>query len=289
MRKHAAAGVARAQFSLGMHLLSVGSDDNVRSGLDLLVAAARQGHAPALHTLGMLHRLGRGPDLDLAAALPLSVRAAELGDPDAMAHVATRLIDAVDGEHAARGLAFFTALAENGSEEAAKIVILRLLVGRTVSPDFSTAAYWLRRSESAWAMLWLAALHAKGVGVELDPERARALEENALESATVQERVDFALQLAFAAPDVRDGGWALRVLDAALADPNNRSPMNLTSLAEVYASLGRFADAIGAQEEALAELGYAPDLERVYRARYEQLLARYRRFAEAAEAAGAPR
>lgn len=282
VRVSAAAGVAQAQVQLGLHLLGVGGDDNLRSAMDLLVAAARQGYPPALLRLAEMHRSGSGPGLDPEATLPLVERAAELGDSRAVISAAQLLF--VEPGRVPRGIAFFSALAEHGSQQALQILIPQLLSGRAVPPDFATAVRLLRENDGAWAQLWLAALHAKGAGVPLDVARARALEEAALASATILERLDFALQLAIAAPGIRDGDWAVRVAEAVVEDPATRSPTHLGTLSEIYAALGRYDDAVDAMEEAVAGLASGTEVERAYRPLFEERLALFRRRAEAAGA-----
>ena len=194
-----------------------------------------------------------------------------------MRYAATWLFDGPDGQRdPARGVALLTGLAEHGSQEAAALLGLRLLTGGDVPTDFKAAARWLEQSERGTALLWLAVLHAKGLGVERNVERARELEEAGLESATFQDQVDFAVQLARAAPDVRDVEWALRVLDSVMSDANNRSPLNWSGLAVAYAALGRFAEAVSAQQDAIAELASDADLQRTYRSAFERRLAAYR-------------
>ena len=79
----AALGVAQAQYAVAEELLKAGGPDDLASAARWLELAARQGHAAAQCTLGLLLLEGKGVARDAKAALAWLTQAAQQGDAKA--------------------------------------------------------------------------------------------------------------------------------------------------------------------------------------------------------------
>ncbi|MBM3490084.1 MAG: sel1 repeat family protein [Alphaproteobacteria bacterium] len=143
-RQDAEAGMAQAQYRLGLMLLDgegVAADGAAAAGW--LGRAAEQGHDDAMRVLGIIYEEGR-----LGAADP------------------------------ARAVAWYRVAAERGNARAQRNLATHYALGQGVARDFVQAAHWYRLAAAAGnakAKRNLAYLLLFGQGVTRDPARAAAL------------------------------------------------------------------------------------------------------------------
>lgn len=223
-----------------------------------LVAAARQDEGTALGLLSERYEAGIDVEQDSELAAELLMRAAEVGHPVGQREAAGRLLygDA-DRLDPAKGIYLLEKAAETGDPSAAYALGLEHLRGTHVAQSYVLAGEWLTRAAdgNAMAAFRLAEMHANGLGVTQDAERARSMLDETLERASPGQKNAFAWDLSVNAdPALRNGKLAVEIMERLLEDPEYRVPSLLDTLAAAYAEAGRFDEAVNAELEAIAAL-----------------------------------
>jgi len=246
-----------------------------------LSAAAAQGDAYALYVVGSLYRRGEGVAQDPDLGFRLTMRAAELGNGRASNEIAAYLMyGPPERRDSPKAVRLLTRLAGSNAEEsglAAVVLGFEYLLGAHVERDTGLAIQWLASAaerKQVQGLLWLSHVYEHGVGTEIDRARAATLRDEGLAAASSQEKNGFAWQLAVTPdPLLRDGAQAVAIMEALTADPAERRPAFLDTLAAAYAEAGRFEDAERAQAEAIAAI--PPGNERSVQA-FDERLTLYR-------------
>ncbi len=277
-----------ADLFIGFALLQGrGVDQDVDRAREILTEAAEGGSAQAMLYLGRSYREGFAETPDPALARQWIERAAEEGSAEATATLGYMLYKGEFGEpdHAAAVRLFESASAE-GSSSADVALGHMYLVGDGVPTDPTLARELLERAAQAGDLagaLSLGHIYEAGIGVEQNlalaeswyrkgahagfgqaqlrlfylllsrGEDADAVHwiAKAAEQNLPQAQNDYAWLLSTShLEDLRDGELALTYAEKAVAQVE--SAAYLDTLAAAYAELGRFADAIRIQEQALA-------------------------------------
>jgi TPR repeat protein len=193
----AEAGVAAAHTKLGdYHNFGIGGlrEDHARAVAHYRRAAEAK-DAPAMATLAIMYRLGRGVPRDFDAMAALLTQSAEAGYHVAQLRLAelymsargvpARLARELGLPDPVRAAELYRAAADQGSEEAGAALTRLIEGGADAFDDPETRLAWLRHAADegdARAMNALGFLHERGEGVGYDPERAAGLYVAALES-----------------------------------------------------------------------------------------------------------
>jgi TPR repeat protein len=269
MEQAAKQGLAEAQSSVAWMLLSGhGTKPDPKAALRWLAPAARQGSAHAYSLLARMYMQGEVVARDPKIAAKLMRRSAELGDArSAVAFGTLAMFGPVELRNQKVGMHFLEKAAgvkndPAAHDQAAYTLAQVYLLGQTVPRDASLAAQWMARAAEAQhelAQLWLSELYAKGLGVPRDAKRAADLLEQALARASVAAKNEFAWQLAVNQDEtLRNGLLAVRIMEAAVRDPEARRPAYLDTLAAAHAEAGDFASAVARQSQAIEALAQQP-------------------------------
>jgi TPR repeat protein len=258
-REAANQGLAAAQMMLGQaYLLGLGGiARDADAAFRWLREAARQENPEALFMLSVLYASGQGVEQDRDFGWSLAVRAAALGQARAAATVGPRFLYDPAVRDVEKGLHFLRQSAESNDAQGAYLLALEYLRGTHLPRDPGLGAQRLTQAAHALpaASRLLSVLYTKGIGVEANAARAAELLDAGLAKATPSDKNSFAWTLA-AGPDedFRDGALAVRIMEQLTADPSQRFPAFLDTLAAAYAEAGRFDDAVNAQTQAIEAL-----------------------------------
>jgi TPR repeat protein len=258
LRRAAAQGSSRAQAMLGwIHGGGVEGKNDPAAAVKWFTAAARQEDGYALMRLAQFYYRGVVVARDQARARRLVVRAAELGDRNAMVGAWGELLFNLKPEdrNPRLGMYFLLKGANADDPDSAYVLGREYLTGRDVPRDPVQAVQWLTRAaknKHGLASLWLSELHAKGLGVPQDRARGEQMLQEALRDASLRDKNMFSWVLSVA-PDahLRNAALAIRVLEPALAAEKQKSSAHLDTLAAAYAEHGQFDKAIATQLEAI--------------------------------------
>lgn len=275
-------GIASAQSFLGWAYLT-GSEveQDFGQALRWLTAAARQEDGYALLLLAQMYNRGEGVDRNEPLAVRLLERSAELGHPPAcLAAAGLYLHGEAAHKDVRRGMHVLRKAADADQPGAAYALGREYLFATRVRRDGALASQWLTRalqSQHRLAAMWLSEMHAKGLGVAKDAQRAGTLLEEALAAATASEKNEFAWELSVL-PDaqLRNGALAIKVLQPAVAAAEHPSPAHIDTLAAAYAEAGQFDQAIETQLAAIAAASSAK-LSDAEQDRFRQRLDLYQR------------
>lgn len=233
-----------------------GVERRQQAALAMLEAASTQGDAYAMVMLAWVYRRGEGVARDEAKAEALNAAAAALRHPEALVRAAMFQLKGTPAPADKRKAEiYFREAAATGDPKAMLAFGMQLYAGTTFERDPAKAFALLRHASEkgeVLARLWLAQCYVHGFGVDANAEKAEAIFKDAQKSASVSVLNNFSWSLAVSREAaLRDGDRAVSIMSAALADPANRSPGNLDTLAAAYAEAGRFDEAIEAQAAAI--------------------------------------
>ena len=284
----AKAGHPEAELFIGFALLhGRGVEQDVNRGREILAEGAEAGNASAMLHLGQSYRPGFADDADPDLARQWIERAADAGSVEAKMTLGYMYYKGeLEAPDLRRAATLFEEAAETGSADAQVALGHLYLVGDGVPTDPALARELLEQAAAAGnpaGALSLGHLYEAGIGVQADLatakrwylEAARAgfgqaqlrlfylLLQQGQEAEAVrwvaraadqdlpQAQNDYAWLLSTSSSeDIRDGDLALAYAEKAVAQV--KSAAYLDTLAAAYAELGRFAEAIRIQEEALA-------------------------------------
>ena len=287
-------GSATAMAQLGtMYLDGQGVTQDAEEGLRLLRAAAERGSAYGQSMLGRIYLVGNVVPADSAQARMWLEAAANQEDPLAMFILAGMYGAGVDveadddlgfkllsrsaalGGNLAKvrlGIMLFTSPDRQDPEravflleqvadedpEAARTLGYQYLTGRLIEMDSAKAVRFISKAADAGdeqAQLMLADLAERGIGMERDPLRARRLREPIIAAYSPGEKNDLAWRYSVSPDDAfRNGPLAVEIMESLLASDEMDSASRLDTLAAAYAEVGRFEDAVRAQEAAIENL-----------------------------------
>lgn len=266
LRSAAMQGYARAQSFMGWAYDTGNAvERDHREAHKWYSAAAHQQDPYAIYQLASMYAQGRGVERNRDAVLALLTRAAELHSSESQRLLAYQLLQTTDPAHDPDKAVYLLGESARAGDGAAQLGLAwQYFSGRHVARDWSRALFWMSRasqSGQALASLWLAEFYAKGIGTPSNAVVAEWQLNQALAAATGGEKNSFSwtLSVSVEAP-LRNGSLAVRVMTDLLADPANRSPARLDTLAAAYAEVGNFDGAVATQEEAISVLRSAyPD------------------------------
>jgi TPR repeat protein len=258
-REAADQGLAAAQMMLGQaYLYGIGGVARAAAAaFRWLRDAARQENPEALFMLSTLYLTGQGVAQDRDFAWSLALRAAALGQARAEATVGPRFLYDPSVRDVEKGLHYLRKSAQSNDVQGAYVLALEYLRGTNLARDPALSVQWMTQAARGLpaASLLLSVLYTKGIGVEPDAARAAELLDAGLAKATPSDKNSVAWTLATGPDeDLRDGALAVRIMEQLTADPGQRSPALLDTLAAAYAEAGRFEDAVSAQTRAIEAL-----------------------------------
>ncbi|MYF31740.1 MAG: hypothetical protein F4029_10455 [Gammaproteobacteria bacterium] len=232
----------------------LGAEQNFR-------VAVRAGFDDAMFELGRLYLIGAYGSEKTADGMPLILRSAGLGNPEALLWLGWRHVlgDFVDRDHE-RAEQYFLRAAER--DEMGKLEYARFLMRRDVDRGFNERAYrWVRqfaRNDNAHAMVLIGDLYARGLHVGRSFRRAGSWFKNAVRAAPDDPYLvnEVAWRLAVThLPKLRNERYALEIMERIMAESAEarRNPAYLDTWAAAYAANGNFERAIAVQEQAVQE------------------------------------
>lgn len=259
----AEAGNAPAQFRLGLRYLPGGElDVDMTEARQWFEAAGAQGYGRALYALATTYVNEDEAAARLDSIFELVSRSAALGEPSALLQLGRILLTDERRRDPDRGIALLELAAATMPELAAEVGMLYLR-GTRVERDPARAARWLAEAESRGdpgAKLWLSVLLQRGAGIARDEARAASLQREYIDSATAGQKNNMAWQLSVHPdPFLRDGAFAVRLMESIAGNPEDLSPPHRDTLAAAYAETGRFDDAIALQQRIVAELSVSAE------------------------------
>ncbi|CAM9451154.1 unnamed protein product [Sphacelaria rigidula] len=203
-------GFPEAQYALALILSSgeghdVGIPQDDTRARNLFMAAAREGFAPAISNTAAMLALGRGGEKDEERAAKWYEVAVDTGDPTACDVLGSWYCAGRAGleEDWEKGFELHLRAANLGLPTAQYHVGVHFFSGRGVEKDLPEAARWFEKAADSGmmeAMLNLAKMTAKGMGVREDRKRALELCAHAMRiGGGGEERGDAALDEAIVA------------------------------------------------------------------------------------------
>ena len=188
-----------AMSKAGTYLITADDKEAAAKGFMYLETAANAGHADAIFNLAQAYETGKGVTRDIQMAYKLYSRAADMGNAQAMGHVGIYLCTGCCGfeKNPVKGITLLKKSAENGCVES-----IARLINIYDNPDY---ALYLSKNElstliirnvdylkqvatldNATALLCLANIYKKGIGVERDPAMAIYLYQTAAEQGNTE-------------------------------------------------------------------------------------------------------
>ena len=231
--------------------------------LENYMRATALGSPNAMYGLAALYLEGVFGADNQAAAIPLMRQAGDLGNSDALLHLAYLHYagEEVEEDLAAAEAYFVRAAALKN--DAARLGYARYLMRERATPDSSgQAVAWLkemvRNTANPEAMLLLGNLHARGVATKQNFRTARKWYRNAARAAP--EQADIVNEVAWTLTvsdlkSLRRARFANRIMTRLMRkDQDAQSkPEYLDTWAATYAATGNFREAVRVQELALQE------------------------------------
>ena len=261
LRSSASRGHSFAQVELGYRYLTgyqVAVD--FKKALYWLSAAAHQGHPHAMGFLGNMFATGTGVERNEDPALHFVRRGVELGDAKSLDLLGRRMLYGPEAERdPSKGVELLTAAADRGFPPSAFTVGLYYLFGEHVSTDNDLSVRYFEKAARfghPLAPFVVSQLQKNGLEVESPLEDLTSAQSEMIERMSPQQRNSVAWWMAVkAGTPLSDGKFAVEIMESTLADPANRKPAFLDTLAAAYASVDDFAQAITTQQQAIAAFG----------------------------------
>lgn len=225
-----------------------------------LLLAINAGFDTAMSHLGAMYLSGAFGEEKTARGAPLLVRAADLGNVDAMLNLAAlHAFGEVVEKDDALAEQYFRRAAEKN--ERGKVEYARFLTRPEAEGALDHQAWrWLRdvakNSDNPQAMLLVGNLYARGTHVDRRLRRAKTWLKRAAQAdpdnPNLVNEVAWTLTVSHL-PRLRDARYALEIMDRVMAEegPARRTPAYLDTWAAAYAANGDFERAIAVQEEAI--------------------------------------
>ena len=225
-----------------------------------LLLAINAGFDSAMSHLGAMYLSGAFGEDEVERGAPLLVRAADLGNVDAMLNLAAlHAFGEVVEKDDERATQYFRRAAEKN--ERGKVEYARFLTRPGVEDALDHQAWrWLRdvakNSDNPQAMLLVGNLYARGTHVDRRLRRAKTWLKRAAQAdpdnPNLVNEVAWTLTVSHL-PRLRDARYALEIMDRVMAEegPARRTPAYLDTWAAAYAANGDFERAIAVQEEAI--------------------------------------
>ena len=251
-------GHSFAQAELGYRYLTgnqVTADYN--EALFWLSAAAHQGHPHAMGFLGNMFATGTGVERNEDFALRFVRRGVELGDAKSLDMMGRRMLHGPEAERDfAKGVELLTAAADRGFPPSAFTVGLYYLFGEYMEADNVLSVRYLEKAARfghPLAPFVVSQLQKNGLEVESPLEDLLAAQSEMIEQMSPQQRNAVAWWMAVkAGTPLSDGRLAVEIMESTLADPSNRTPAYLDTLAAAYAAVEDFTQAVTTQRQAIA-------------------------------------
>jgi uncharacterized protein len=256
-RAAAQQGVGSAQGILGwLYLAGTSVPQDYEQALKWLTAATRQGDAYGTYMLGLMYHRGEGVPANEDVGRRLVRRAAELGLVSAWNDVGAMMLGGpADRRDPKLGLHYLVKAA-NANDADSQLLLAKLYVaGSYVPKNLTQSAHYLKLAADrklTLATLFLSEFHAKGLGVERNPQLAKKMLSDALRTATLSDRNEFAWMLSVSpVQELRNGELAIQVLAPALAKEAKKPAAYIDTLAAAFAETGDFDRAVAFQIEAI--------------------------------------
>lgn len=258
IKSSASNGHSFAQVELGYrYLFGYGVNRDQKKALFWLSSAAHQGHPQAMGHLGGMYASGKGVERNEDYALQILRRGVELGDAKSLDMLGRRFLHGPELERDAdKGLELLTKAADQGFTPSTFTVGIYYLFGEYVPPDIEKSVRYLEnavRFGHPLAPFVVSQLQKNGVAIESPFEDIASIQAEMIQQFSPEQRNTIAWWMAVRAnTPLFDGELAVEIMESTLADPVNRVPAYLDTLAAAYAAVDDFAQAVTIQEEAIA-------------------------------------
>ena len=231
--------------------------------LENYMRATALGSPNAMYGLAALYLEGVFGADNLSAGIPLMRQAGDLGNSDALLHLAYLHYAGKEVEQDRDAAEAYFVRAAALKNDAARLGYARYLMRERAAPDRSGQAIaWLtemvRETANPEAMLMLGSLHARGVATKQNFRTARKWYRDAARAAPEQADIVNEVAWTLTVSDLkrlRQARFANRIMTRLMQqdqDAQNR-PEYLDTWAATYAATGNFREAVRVQELALQE------------------------------------
>lgn len=260
IKARAVEGDARAQLELAKRYLhGVGVVKSEYEALNWALVSANQSYAPAMRMVGIMYSEGQGSDPHPDAAVRWLNQAYDASDEMA-AFLLGEMYETGNGveKDVKKAKQWFRKGADRGEAWAQYGLAhyYRDLAGDAIDLKESARLYLLSaRQGNQYAQNELGWLYKHGLGVERDLQKAEMWYRKSFEQGNRQAANNLAWMLSTAKEEgVRNGKAALKAVEGINIDllPSTEQAAILDTYAASYAEVGRFVDAVMAQQKVIA-------------------------------------
>lgn len=280
LNKAAAQKHTDAQETLGIvyYTGEAGVRDYPRA-IELLTLADAKDRGEATFYLARAHDEGNGVAKDYVKARRLFERSSELGSSDGIRVMGMfYLVSKGADKNPKKGVEYLERAAGKDNFLAAYQLAHEYLNNEHLPLNYGEARSWfefLANKNIPIGNLWLSQLYEKGLGVEQDSSQANRLVSGARQRSTPDTINQFSWELVtHKNKAIRNGPRAVSLMESLLANPSENTSARLDTLAAAYAEVGRFQDAMNAQNRAIGALPMNVDVAK--RREYERHLQKFK-------------